>query len=100
MPRLNVRCCCTPKKVFGTVEVPQHAQVQGSFEVYLLPEDNSFNAVPFDPNGSEAVTTEKATIRVKRIYVENEGMQSAVYSDDRPEEFWQRVPTFRASDIT
>ena len=48
MRRLAVRCCCTPGRVLGTIEVPEHAARVGRV-VRLSPSVEYTAWRPFDP---------------------------------------------------
>lgn len=79
--RLEVRCCCQPQKIFGTLEVPDdRAWDGGSFEVPIR-----------RPEGA----IEVETIRIRGFSFIPGEWDVAVYSDDRPLEFWRQIPTFK-----
>lgn len=79
--RLNIRCCCQPLKIFGTLEVKQEWVDREEF------------IVPFRDN---------LTFHYERIILKTfrNGLlkELAVYSDDRPIEFWRQLPEFREGD--
>ncbi len=88
--RLNVRCCCQSNKIFGTLDV-------------LNPEASTFRIVrpftieaspPFPPKPLE---TELLLIREICDFV-GVAVERAVYSEDRPLEFWRTVPGFVEGD--
>ena len=94
--RLNIRCCCQPTKILGTMEVLDPRP--GAYPVLLA--DGSYSKIeiksfisnqmrlkpsfePFEPN--------------KEIEFERK-VESAIYSDDRPVDFWRQFTTFREGD--
>ena len=88
MPRLNVRCCCQPQKILGTLEVPNvlrnYIVVRERFEL-----KTSSSAASFV---DEPVKTYQVEIRT---LVTGNGREHAIYSDDRPIEFWRKIIGFR-----
>lgn len=104
MRRLNVRCCCTPTKIFGTMEVPDNVLWNGAtFPVLLIPEREHWTHDPntlVKHNQTEwhRITVMKFRSRIRATVTEDiilDNDELAVYSDDRPREFWLRVPTFQ-----
>lgn len=81
---LNVRCCCTPRKVFGVMTLPvQVVHMVGKAATVRLPTKDG---------GSETVK-----LRMFTQYLPN-GMyrtELAVYSDDRPAAYWKRFYTYK-----
>lgn len=100
--KLNIRCCCTPEKIFGHLELPDD-----------LPRDEQILHVPlfhtYPRSMLPVVETElvrSARIEVKWIYWHSHdsiGDQNwrelAVYSDDRSKEFWSTVLAFRPGPV-
>jgi hypothetical protein len=73
MPRLNVRCCCQPQKILGTLEVAS---------LY--------------PNQRLAARRGIVEIEVRAFCNAGEmEYEFAVYSDDRPIEFWRQFASFQ-----
>lgn len=83
-----VRCCCTPKKIFGFLLLPVHgasAEVIDNVGTRYRLQIRRFNDLvcqrPFAPEsvpiGDSAVVEE-----------------AAVYSEDKPIEFWRSIPGF------
>ena len=74
MEMLNVRCCCTPTKIFGQYPWPTHR--------------NTIKVV--DVEG-------EVHILERRVIASRPGLpytEYAIYSEDRPIEFWRMLPGF------
>lgn len=85
--RLNVRCCCQPAKILGTLEVPMAEP--GSFSIAVLG-----GMPPVVLCGSPtAVSYETHEIKI-REFGQFGRYERAVYSDDRGIEFWRKIPGF------
>jgi hypothetical protein len=84
--RLNVRCCCQPTKVFGTMEVPEGAQKGQPVNYFYIPTRD---------NPRELIEVRHIWINIGNGVSEQ---QKAVYSDDRPIEFWRRLKGFKEGD--
>lgn len=86
-----VRCCCTPQKIFGFIQLPvgiRRHQIRLRVD---LPSTASFDFAEIKPIA--VMDNSKAEIEVRGISVEY-NREFAVYSDDRPIEFWRRVIGF------
>lgn len=94
MHRLNVRCCCQPTKVLGTIEVPEIVARGGFFNV----------PIPITDRPLDVVSIEVRKIALGRCSdLERElglpaDREFAVYSEERPIEFWRAFPSFREGD--
>lgn len=93
MPRLNVRCCCQPTKILGTLEVPEGWQAL-----------KAINLRRYD-GGLEVLEIREIVLGARSELVEKYSRvplpaltERAVYSEDRPIEFWRKVPGFREGD--
>lgn len=83
-----VRCCCQPTKIFGFIQLHSKSQMQNVL-------DNCGYAHTVELKAMQEV----APIRLDR---ERPPMQAeltvqkelAIYSDDRPIEFWRTIPGF------
>jgi hypothetical protein len=107
MTRLNVRCCCQPAKILGTMEVPAPISERGGFFQIVL---RSQWLLTGDPQPSSADNIQ--TLEVRRIDLccfTDEVLlyaavplpretELAVYAEERPIEFWRAVPGFREGD--
>ena len=94
--KLNVRCCCQPTKILGTFEVPNGAG--RGFMLYTMEFPHEPISMMVTP--SEIAPTIPAYNRAEHwIQIKTFGYgESAVYSDDRPIEFWRRFPQFKEGD--
>lgn len=74
-----VRCCCTPTKVLGFMIVPEHAR-------FLLVEDimGGTHSIELKEIGQQ-FRTWRGTSPITEL---------AIYSDDRPIEFWRGIIGF------
>lgn len=98
MIRLNVRCCCTPGKVLGTLQVPEDfLHRRGNVELH--------RSLIFQRD-AVAVPSHPVKVKVDRVsltlasYSPGIGLpcQLAIKSDERPLEFWRTVPGFSEGD--
>ena len=90
--RLEVRCCCLPQKVFGTLEVPDDiARNGGTFRIPYMERPFAEFHDNWDKEPSQFGTY---TIEVRPFVIDSFIRKMAVYSDDRPIEFWRELPGF------
>lgn len=85
--RLNVRCCCQPQKILGSLEVSSNR------DRFLVHESVSFK-YPLANEPRNNVPVHEIQVRYFKNYEEGT-LERAVYSDDRPIEFWRKIPGFR-----
>jgi hypothetical protein len=95
--RYNVRCCCEPNKILGTLELDgmmaARARSLGGLRIFAL-NSLSFSALA-DPDTVPFIETVDVHIRPFVTYGRGISMsEDAVYSDDRPVDAWARVPGF------
>jgi hypothetical protein len=81
-----VRCCCTPTKIFGFIRIPERLYRPGIMRLPMRSQLHSMGTI------DDARTTD-ALLEVKTIYRGRE-IELAVYSDDRPYQFWMDVDGF------
>lgn len=84
---LNVRCCCRPQKILGTLEIDD---LHLSFTVAIA---RPISTGPTWPR--EWVAFDYHRIELRHYQGFDEETEIAVYSDDRPIEFWRQLPNFR-----
>jgi len=92
--RLNVRCCCTPTKILGTLEVPPRAIERQGFGIYSMQ-----SAAPGD--WAKLLDAGQSLLRRKTEWIEIRsfgGGEPAIYSEERPVEFWRGLPSFKEGD--
>lgn len=81
-----VRCCCTPKKIFGFIQIPDDLAMKKSFNL----SDQRGVSHPIElktlDDGCMTITDRGVSHEVKK--------ELAVYSDDRPIEFWRTMVGF------
>ncbi len=92
MHRLNVRCCCQPQKILGTLELRSLALRQ---EVYIPPEYPSIWSKPEAINEIVQVPPYETIVLRQFYHLATGELELAVYSDDRPIEFWRKFKGFR-----
>jgi len=90
MPRVNVRCCCEGEKILGTLDLHSLHPVQ---RISVLSDPPSGFTLNDDPMGF--VQIESHEIQLKEIDLGGGRREIAVYSDDRPIEFWRCLSGFR-----
>jgi hypothetical protein len=82
---MNVRCCCQPQKILGTLDVPAapklHAFIKTSETVRMMADDGQVE-----------------TIELRLFHDQQTGYETAVYSEERPVEFWQRFHSFKPAE--
>ena len=87
--RVNVRCCCNPDRVLGTVDLPR---VDKRF-VYVWPK---VKCLPFEGVVDKSVSIPR--LEIAQVAFPDGTYEYAVKSEDRPDEFWDTLPTFRRGD--
>lgn len=96
--RLNVRCCCLPQKILGSIDVPRELV----FSESRFPLRRKFLPLPEAPGPDDPVLP---TIRdpeeagqIRRFRHRGGAVDEfAVYSDDKPASFWEQFQTFLAA---
>lgn len=95
MREYNVRCCCQPKKILGTLRLPTGLKHRDTIVVQEHWGPSwAFNADDFDS------PKEPMTVVVHQVELREFGgppwdnCEIAVYSDDRPIEFWRKICGF------
>lgn len=92
--RLNVRCCCQPTKILGTMEVSSRA-----FECKRILIAPPLPLVSQSARSSEAQEVPTpAEVSIRRIELGGGNREWAIYTEDRGIEFWRRIPSFREGD--
>lgn len=92
MIRLNVRCCCQPTKILGTLPVLDPA----ADWIRTMPAERPKVRLP--DRSAIAAPAQYVEIRI-RSFTRVDGVQErAIYSDDRSLEFWHKLPAFREGD--
>ncbi len=88
MTRLNVRCCCDGTKVLGTLQVDDSVVKARGFALRV------FKTPPLKPFGQ----IEGPTFAYERVSIRDfwngEYYEQAIYSEDRPIEFWRGLTGF------
>ena len=80
-----VRCCCTPQKVFGFLRLPVSVVDNGPFITVA------------EVRTGKGTKTKWKTHRICLRHIAmlyGHQMELAIYSDDRPIEFWRRIEGF------
>lgn len=83
MSRLNIRCCCTPQKILGSLPWPGWpANVAGTHRAFLV-----------EPGAAYAGQRIETVIVEIRQFVDPDEPYTewAIYGDDKPVEFWQKI---------
>jgi len=88
MKRINVRCCCQPQKILGSLKVPNDiAKTGGKF---AISEEVSISSFKHE-NLLESPKVHRIQIRA---FTNGDKVESAVSSEDRPIEFWRNIESF------
>ncbi len=103
--RLNVRCCCLPQRVLGSIDLPEDLSKAGTFRVPMSIETGS--AGPLTVYANKPFAIEYVTVEVREFQereavpeaIEPRGVrlthrELAIFSDDRPVQFWRKFPSF------
>ncbi len=94
--RYPVRCCCEPTKLYGHIELPGPARRSGDAFVVeraeRLPRPRSIREI-LDGQPSMMPGLRRHRMELKRVV--GPGLDEiAVFSDDRPIEFWRNIVGF------
>lgn len=84
--RYAVRCCCQPQKILGWLDGPDHVpnfRVSEVFEPHRPHRDSS----PLDMAPTHLV-------EVRNFMHEDGSVERAIYSEERPLEFWKKIRGF------
>lgn len=93
--KLNVRCCCTPKKVMGVLDVPDAlVRWMGGDMTLLRPMYGLAHLGRITDAEQVYSPITRAHIELRFYFHENGRKELAVYSDDRPVDFWRNLPGF------
>ena len=97
MQWLPVRCCCTPQKVFGFIQVRADVVHDGA-TLNLLPRAVAYQLAHADaPEVEELLAQSAVRFQVKmltEVDYPNSKRELAVYSEDHPIEFWRTIDGF------
>lgn len=91
--RMNVRCCCQPQKILGTMDVAY--EFSDRFVVM-----EKLEPMPVRSARGMVMSPSSACheIKVREFVDYSSGVpqrERAVYSDDRPIEFWRKIRGFK-----
>lgn len=92
--KLNVRCCCDGTRILGTLQVEEGARYTQTVRIFIEP--RTIDVWTVSKKEPEAVPCEPSTdtATLKTLSGPGHHRELAVYSDDRPIEFWRRVAGF------
>lgn len=85
-----VRCCCQPKTLLGHLEGPDQLKHRDRFAI--IEEPKWHPPLLGSPTGS--VTTYIHQAEVRQWTADGLNFELAVYSEDRPIEFWRKIKGF------
>lgn len=90
MPRYLVRCCCQPQKILGTLDLaePVRGREVQVRERIRFPLRSMLDFDPAAPIPHNPIRHHTVKIRIFGLH------ELAVYSDDRPIEFWRKIEGF------
>lgn len=89
---LAVRCCCTPRRIFGFLRVPAEHARPGTFS--LEPGPRAAQVTVKEYRDAVQFCTRTGEPLGAPVAMGDRGGELAVYSDDRPMVFWRGVPGF------
>lgn len=91
---LPVRCCCTPQKVFGFLQLPEAAARADAVEI--TDERGQVHRVTIRRFADYRRASLRYTpdLRPQEFDDISAKTEAAVYSDDRPREFWRSLPGY------
>ena len=96
---LAVRCCCTPKKILGFLRVP--AELVGNGRSITLYDrggnGHRVELLGFDDDTSICAMPQVLRRNLRDVDLGRRKREFAVYSDDRPIEFWRNFAEFVAT---
>jgi hypothetical protein len=96
----NVRCCCQPTKILGTLELPARVG-PGHLQVLKHVVRAPAGPLPFTvtfPAPAKDATVMYASIELKTFQRVDGGSELAVYSDERPIDYWRTFHGFVEGD--
>lgn len=88
---LPVRCCCHGERILGFLKLRTGQAVEGRTLVTDQPHYSSVLSAMAHPSVQETVKRWPVTIKE---FAGIEQRELAVYSEDRPVEYWRDVPGF------
>jgi hypothetical protein len=92
-----VRCCCTPRKVFGFIKLPAiDPQDHLPVHRWLIDHNNHQHDIQLMSIYVNRMSCSSDYLRVFPVPMEIEHAipEIAIYSDDRPIEFWRTILGF------
>lgn len=100
MKTVNVRCCCQPEKIIGTLDLSEGTIERRRFWVFERPWPKRFVTADASLGLDEIqpFNSDRYLIVLKNFsHADNAGdrREVAVYSDDRPIEFWRKLHSFK-----
>jgi len=90
-----VRCCCTPLKVFGFLRLEAMQGMRGEFRNIkdIMGTSHPIKLVPITDGICPSVET-RLLAKFDVTTLEFPSQEIAIYSEDRPLEFWRTIPGF------
>lgn len=97
MSRYLVRCCCKPGTIYGFLDIPGDRSFRDGDKANVITGVN-LTAKAFDPSAvasTDPVRNRTAEVKLRMFTDTSKNIREiAVYSDDRPIEFWRDVYGF------
>ena len=88
-----VRCCCQPTKVLGFFPIREDEMRIGRMVMRRKMRRPSFAAITDETPQPETVGNQYEEVRIEALNSYNE-KEYAIYSEDRPIEFWRELIGF------
>jgi hypothetical protein len=92
-----VRCCCTPKKIFGFIKLPApvHAHLpEHRTLIDCYGRQHPIKLLSIYDRTGYCLSDYYRNARPPDAILEHTIPEIAIYSDDRPIEFWRTIPGF------
>lgn len=93
-----VRCCCTPKKIFGFMRFSTDKILHGSHQQVVDNQGNihlvEFRSISINNKTYYDVDDNCIDTDIIRIISDHRTKEIAIYSGDRPIEFWRTLNGF------
>lgn len=96
--RAEIRCCCNPGKLIGTVPIHEPLQLGRSVTFALISERRAGHLML---STVHTPRLETLTLEVGKVQRRADGLDArlALKSNDIPEEQFRRIPGFRAANV-
>lgn len=88
----NVRCCCNPNIVLGTLDVPNASMMSTHIDVPRLVPVRAWSRITQPEQAESHVTHDR--LEIGDVWLDGAYLERAIKSNDRPIEFWRQLRGF------